>query len=212
MNLSSGAVGAVLAGGRSRRMGADKARLELEGRSFGARAAAALGSELERVVVVSGRLGDHPDLGVPEIADRLPGNGPLGGLHAALDHAGGLPVFALACDLPAVGPELVAHLLELALPVMDPAGPPRAVVPALGGRLQPLCGVYSPACKRQIELRLAAGARRVLDLIEAIDAVRVELGPELAFYRDDLLENVNDPELARRLGVEPALSSPRAGE
>lgn len=197
-------LGAVLAGGESRRMGVDKARLELAGRSFGARAVAALRAELERVVVVSRRLGDHADLGAPEIADRLAGNGPLGGLHAALEHAAGRPVFALACDLPAVGPELVAHLLERALPTVTGGGPPRAVVPALGGRLQPLCGVYSPACAEEIERRLAAGARRVLELIDAVDALRVELGPELPFYRDDLLDNVNEPELARRLGVELA--------
>ncbi len=188
-------------------MGADKARLELAGRSLGGRAIAALGARLERVVVVSRRLGDHPDLGAPEIADRLPGHGPLGGLHAALEHAAGRPVFALACDLPAVGPELISYLLELALPTVTTGDAARAVVPALGGRLQPLCGVYSPGCKPEIERRLAGGERRVLGLIEAIDAVRVELGPDLPFYRADLLDNVNDPELARRLGIELALAT-----
>lgn len=185
-------------------MGADKARLQLAGRSLGARAVDALRSELERVVVVSRRIGDHGDLGVPEIADRLTDSGPLGGLHAALDHAQGSPVFVLACDLPVVGAELVCYLLGLAETTIGRDDRARAWVPALGGRLQPLCGVYTHACKPVIERQLAAGGRRVLDLVEAVEATRVELGTDLPFYRDDLLDNVNDPEMAGRLGVELA--------
>lgn len=202
MKAASEVVGAVLAGGTSRRMGADKARMRLDGLSLGERAVRTLGSEIERVVVVSRILGDHADLGVPEIADRLSDNGPLGGLHAALDHAGGLPVFVLACDLPVVGPELVAHLLDLALPALGGDGSERAVVPALGRRLQPLCGVYAGSCKPEIERRLARGERRVFELAEAVGMIEIELDRGLPFYRSDLLDNVNDPKTAGRLGVE----------
>lgn len=196
-------LGAVLVGGSSRRMGADKAALELEGRSLGERAVAVLRSRLERVVVVSRRLGDHAGLGVPEIADRLPGAGPLAGMQAALDHAHGAPVFILACDLPNVGPRLVAHLVERALAPLAEAGRAGAVVPAIGGRVQPLCGVYGAGCGREIARRLETGALRVLDLLDAIETERVDLGPELAFYRDDLLDNVNDPRAAARVGAVP---------
>ncbi len=200
MRAASEVVGAVLAGGASRRMGADKARLELAGSSLGERAVETLRTQMEEVVVVSRELGDHADLGAPEIADLVPGKGPLGGLNAALDHARGRPVFLLACDLPVVGPELVAYLLESALPVLGDVG---AVVPTLGGRTQPLCGVYAAVCQPELEQRLTAGELRVLELVEAVGPMRVELHRELAFYRDDLLDNVNDPEAAGRLGVQP---------
>lgn len=201
MTAASEVIGAVLTGGESRRMGSDKARLELDGESLGARAARVLGSQIEEVVVVSRALGDHADLGVKEIADRIPGRGPLGGVHAALEYAAGRPVFALACDLPRVGPEVVAHLLELALPALTGAAGPLAVVPALDGRPQPLCAVYAAAGLPEIEKRLAEGDLRMLDLAAALGALRVDLGKELPFYRPDLFANLNDPGAAARLGV-----------
>ncbi len=198
MNVSSAVLGAVLAGGASRRMGADKARIVLAGRRLGARAVEVLRAELDRVVVVSRRPGDHADLGAPEIADRLRDCGPLGGIHAALDHAGGDPVFVLACDLPAVGPALVTYLLGRALPRLTAESSPACVVPTMGDRTQPLCGVYNAACRPLIEEWLAAGERRVLELVDSIAVERVELRPELSFFRADLLDNVNDPETVER--------------
>lgn len=206
MKAASEVVGAVLAGGESRRMGTDKARLELAGESLGARAVRALAAEMEEVVVVSRSSGDHADLGAVEIADRTPGNGPLGGIDAALAHARGRPVFVLACDLPRVGPDLIAHLLELALPAIA-SGEVAAAVPALDERLQPLCAVYGPACRAEIERRLADRELRVLDLIEAIGALRVDLGRDLPFFRRDLLDNVNDPRAAGRVAAELAAKS-----
>ena len=195
-------LGAVLVGGDSRRMGTDKARLLLGGESLAARAVHTLESMLGKVVVVSRRMGDHADLGVSEVVDRMPGTGPLAGIHAALEHAAGRPVFALACDLPAVGPELVRHLLRVSSGVFGEIAVARAVIPTLQGVTQPLCGLYSALCRAEIEIWLKRGDRRVLDFLGTVDTLRVELGPELPFYRDDLLDNVNDRTQARRLGVD----------
>lgn len=204
MEAASEVVGAVLTGGESRRMGRDKARLELAGRTLGARAVETLRAAIRDVVVVSRRRGDHTDLGAPEIADRRPGNGPLGGLDAALDYAAGRPVFVLACDLPRVGPELVVHLLGRARAAFAAEPPHAAVLPTLGGRPQPLCAAYHPDCRPEIERRLAAGELRMLDLVDALGAVRVALKSELSFFRPDLLDNVNDPGAVARLDLEPA--------
>lgn len=192
-------VGAVLVGGASRRMGQDKALLTHEGEALAERACRSLAAHLEEVVVVSRALGDHPGLGVPEIEDRLPGFGPLSGVHAALEHAGGRAAFVLACDLPAVGAELVEYLLERAVPM--PSEEPLVVLPELEGRAQPLAALYSGPCHREIESWLVSGKRRVLDFVDSVRAVRVELTPDLAFFSRGLLDNVNDPQEARRLGI-----------
>ena len=98
-------LGAVLAGGRSRRFGSDKAQALLDGRSLLENARAAIAPHVDAVVVCGG-----PD-GLP---DRpVSGLGPLGGLNAALHHAlaiGASGVLTTGCDTP-VFPEAAARAL-----------------------------------------------------------------------------------------------------
>ncbi len=182
-------LGAVLVGGESRRMGADKASLRLDEESLGSRAVRALRVVAQEVVVVSRASGDHADLGAREIVDTNPGQGPLGGLEAALHEAGDRPVFLLACDLPAVSPELIEYLIGRSAPLQ---GDSWAVVPRSSGREQPLAAVYGPGCLAEVGRRVAAGDLRMLDLLEALATERVELGSHLPFFRPDLLDNIND--------------------
>lgn len=203
MQASDAVIGAVLAGGGSRRMGRDKALLELDGRSLVARAVDCLGEHLSEVVVVSARLGDHAQPRAPEIADRFQDKGPLGGVHAALDHAGGRAVLVLACDLPRVAGELIGFVLERAQPLSTEGAPAGVLAVELAGRVQPLCAVYSAACLAPMEQRLRAGQLRTLDFAAAVGLTTVPLTPELPFFREDLLANVNAPAEARALGAQP---------
>jgi molybdopterin-guanine dinucleotide biosynthesis protein A len=102
-------LGAILAGGRSRRFGSDKANATIGDTNLLDLVARALAQECEEVVVI-GR--DWPRL--PRVDDRpRPGLGPLGGLAGALAHArsaGFDAVLTSACDLPALPPGLVALL------------------------------------------------------------------------------------------------------
>src|SRR4051794_29510660 len=108
-------LGAVLAGGRSRRMGRDKASLELEdGRPMAARSVDALRAlrrqplVVTHVVVVGGDPALARQLEVGFVADPEPPSGPVGGLLAALDAAaagGHEGMVALPCDLPVLEPQ-----------------------------------------------------------------------------------------------------------
>jgi len=107
-------LGAVLAGGASRRMGTDKAALAVGGRSLLERAVAALRPHCAEVVVVSARA-DTPTGAWRTVADERPGQGPLAGLETALAEAGRHGCEAavvLAVDLPLVEAEAVGELLE----------------------------------------------------------------------------------------------------
>lgn len=201
MQRSNAVIGAVLAGGGSRRMGRDKALLELEGKSLAVRAVDCLRRHLDEVVIVSARLGDHAHAEAREIADRLPDRGPLGGIHAALEHARGRAVFVLACDLPRVSPELVGFLLQQARPVLAGTGFHGVLAVEAAGRVQPLCAVYSAACRQPIEECVRAGELRTLDFVESAGLARVPLTSELPFFREDLLFNVNAPDEARAIGA-----------
>jgi molybdopterin-guanine dinucleotide biosynthesis protein A len=190
-------VGAVLAGGRGRRIGGDKATVELDGRPLIAYPVAALAAVLAEVVVVAREETVLPELtgvGAVWIEPAGPGH-PLAGIVHALRAAGGRAVLACAADLPLVGPELVRLVAE-----SDPGGAP-AVVPRAGGRLQPLFALYTP-------LALAGLATWEADA-PATEAV-LALDPRILDVEDEeAFLNVNAPEdllsasaiLARRRAV-----------
>ncbi|MEE9227090.1 MAG: molybdenum cofactor guanylyltransferase [Acidobacteriota bacterium] len=187
------AFGAILAGGRSRRMGRDKALLPYSGRPLVLHAAETLGEVVPEVAVIASRGSGYDFLPVPVIEDRFPDRGPLGGLHAALVHAAGRPVFCLACDLPLVGPDLIRYIIDFAGP--DAASRAAFVkVPAMAGRVQPLCGWYAPGCLGPVEKWLRQGRGKVLDFLEEIPTVQVPLAADLPFFREDLLANLNREE------------------
>jgi len=98
----------LLNGGRSRRMGRDKATLEVEGRALGLRPVEALGA-LVAEVVVAGR--PVPRLEARAVADAVPGAGPLAGVVAGLRAVRTPLAVAVACDMPTLVPAVVDMLL-----------------------------------------------------------------------------------------------------
>lgn len=194
--LQDALLGAVLIGGSSRRMGRDKARLPWHGRPLALHVAAALAAAAAEVVLVGSRPDDDRFPGVRTIADRRPGEGPLAGLRAALEAAGGRAVLLAACDLPGVSPELARWVAGGGLP---PGDPPRARVPVADGRLQPLFALYSAACREPAEEALASGERSMTGFLEHLSVERLVVTPALPFYHRDLLTNWNRPDdLERR--------------
>ena len=108
--MTQPALVAVLAGGRGRRLGGGKPVAELGGRPLIAwPLAAARAAGLEAVVVAKAGTA-LPELDVPVWVEPDEPSHPLAGLVFALERAGGRPVIAVACDMPHVGPELLARL------------------------------------------------------------------------------------------------------
>ena len=147
--------GAVLAGGASSRMGADKALIAVGGVPMVLRAVNALrAAGADPVVVVS----DGPrlrGLGLSHVADRYPGEGPLGGIITALRAADAPLVMILSCDLTEPSPEAVAAVMDCAAAVERAD----VAVPVVGGRRQWLHAAWRPACLPALEAAFARGAR-----------------------------------------------------
>lgn len=99
--------GVVLAGGRSSRMGRDKARLIVEGRTLLDRAIDLLRAAGATAVLVSGDRPEHHG-----IVDRVPGAGPVGGIASVLSHVADDAIVALPVDLPALDVESVRQLVS----------------------------------------------------------------------------------------------------
>ncbi len=179
--------GFILAGGKSSRMGTNKARLLLGARSFPQRIAAALSFVSERVRAVGAQIegGDWPV--VPDVHSEW---GALGGLHAALNACESEWAMVVACDLPFVTGELFVRLAAQRENF-------EAVVPVqLDARVQPLCALYRrEPCLRRAEELIAAGERRPRVLLGSVRARRVAFS-ELSDLRGAELffTNVNTPE------------------
>lgn len=108
-------------------------------------------------VVLVGRASAFADLGLDVLEDQPEGVGPLGGLSALLAAAGDGLALAVACDMPYVGPSLVARLVD--------AAPAAIVAPRRGGRWEPLFARYDARVVRPIVAELLATGRHALQAV-----------------------------------------------
>ena len=197
------AVGAVFCGGRSKRMGRDKARLALgDGATLLERAVGVLAPLSARVVLACGPEARYGELQRELVLDGLPDGGPLAGLEAALSalrEGSEEWLLALACDMPRVRPELFRLLGRRAVQQQADAcllAGPRGV--------EPLVAVYHRRVLEAVRSALAAGERRMIAFHEGHGPVRVarleerELPADLAL--SEPARNVNTPDDWRREG------------
>ncbi len=167
MNEAAALAGFVLVGGRSLRMGCDKALLECDGTPLASRVADQLKQVLEQVTLV-GSSALHGHLGFPVIPDHAVGRGPLSGIEAALESE-----FArewnliVACDMPSLHAGLFEELRQKALQASPQTD---CIVPMTDGKLQPLCAVYRHRCGAVVSGALQGGTRRVVDLVQMLQA------------------------------------------
>lgn len=148
------AVGFAVAGGRSRRMGRDKATLPWGPSTLLDDTLVRLRAVCSDVRILSGPEPRYLDRGATVILDHVREAGPLGGIEAALASPGVAAGLFLAVDMPFVPVELLQALLEWA----EDAD---AVVPMGGGGAQPLCAVYRRSCLEAIRASLKAGDFRM---------------------------------------------------
>ncbi len=187
-------VGVILAGGGATRFGGEPKGLRLvEGTRIIDRVAAALrGVADELLLIANDPAADTWLPGVRTAADVRRGDGALGGLHAALSHAGGHAVLVVAWDMPFASEGLLRALRAAGEQGYD------AVVPeseTSGRGVEPLCAWYSPACLPTIERCLDAGDRRVVSFFDAVRVSRLPAA-EVSQYGDParIFFNVNRPD------------------
>jgi molybdopterin-guanine dinucleotide biosynthesis protein A len=180
-------VGFVVAGGRSHRMGRDKALLPWGDTDLLDHALERLREVTNDVRILCGPSPRYEGRGAPVVVDRLADAGPIAGIAAGLEACGGRPGLFLAVDLPLVPIPLLAHLAER-------GGSWEAVVPVSPRGPEPLCAAYAPSCLEPIRRRVAAGEMR---MTSSWPEVRVlELGPlELQAFGDPegFFRNLNTP-------------------
>jgi molybdopterin-guanine dinucleotide biosynthesis protein A len=185
---------AIVAGGRSTRMGADKALVRLGDRALiehvAARAALAF-PDAPRLVI-AGRPDAFAFLRLPCHPDVIPDQGALGGIYTALYHSRTVDTLVVACDMPLIQPDLLRYLAGLRVP--EPAGYD-VIVPRVDGYPQGLLAIYRRTCLGPVRASLEAGQRRVIgfyDRMRVLTVDEADYAPHdphgLSFF------NVNTPE------------------
>jgi FdhD protein len=201
---------AVMAGGRSMRMGVDKTLLPVHGEPLLARVVQAVSRVCAHTVVVTDRVEQVAEAGLPAdtevLIDEVSYQGPLGGLVTALKAAPDEWVLAVAADVPWLEPEVIRALWD----AHDGA---QVVVAVTEKGIEPLLALYHRDCLPVARRVLASGRRRLVAMFPELRVVELPLetlraaDPELRS-----LVNVNTPEdLAevRESEFEPA-SQPEA--
>lgn len=179
--------GVILAGGKSRRMGTDKALLSVGRDAMIERAVTQL-SKVCAEVLISG-CGEETGrrLGLKVVPDLIKGMGPLSGIHAALLAAQSEKCLVVPCDMPFLSAALAAVMIRQS-EGYDVA------VPQHGDYLQPLFAVYDKSCIRAVEEALRSGKHKVVDFYPR---VRVNYVSETILQAvadiDTVFFNVNTP-------------------
>lgn len=183
-----GVTGFVVAGGRSRRMGRDKALLPWGDATLLDHALARLRDVTDDVRILCGSEERYADRGVQVVTDLVSDASPLGGLLAGLTATDKPLTLLLGVDLPLVPSTLLRFLVEIA-PGAD------AVVPFSHRDREPLCAAYGRSCLDPIRASVARGDLR-MDAFWPEVRVRRVTPSELSAFGDPvvLFSNVNSPE------------------
>lgn len=187
--------GYILTGGKSSRMGKDKAFLEINGKTFLENAVDALEPCCSSIKIVLNKSQTHfieklPDQ-IPCIFDIFENRGAPGGIHAALKDCETEFAVILAVDLPFVSSETAKKLCEIAMSFNEFS----AFVPRqINGILQPLCAVYRVKnCLFEIEIFL--GTKKNASVRNFLNKIPIKIVEQkILSDKNDVFLNVNNPQ------------------
>lgn len=166
---------AILAGGKSSRMGTDKSFVNYRGRpliEIVIEQVAGLGGEL---ILVTNKPADYAHLGLPMVGDLYPDHGSLGGIFTAVSSASYHHTLVVACDMPWLSRPLLTHMISQRQSA-------DVIVPRWHKYPEPLHAIYSKACLAPIEAYLRD---RRLKIIQFYSEVQVHFVEEAVIKRFD---------------------------
>lgn len=186
--MKAGAI--ILSGGKSSRMGTNKALLKFHEKTNIERIKDELKHVFDDIILVTNDPETYQFLNIKTVTDQYPDSGPLAGIHAGLEASDYEENFVVACDMPFVSAELASSLVK-ALKHHD------AVVPVSDGRQHPLFAAYQKRVARDAKACIEEGTLRLKHMLENLN-VRYLAEEDLRLYCEGSLErvffNMNRPE------------------
>jgi molybdopterin-guanine dinucleotide biosynthesis protein A len=179
--------GIILAGGKSSRMGQNKALMSLGGSRLIDRVVHVLRDIFAELLLVTNSPEIYADLGVPMVSDVFPEKGSLGGIYSAVYHVSAPRCFVVACDMPFLQAPVIRYLI-------NQMADHDVVMPDVHGEMQPLHAVYSKACLAPMRQRLDANRLKITGFLPEV-RVRVVIADEMTPFDPELrtFQNLNTP-------------------
>ena len=176
--------GVILAGGKNRRMGTNKAFLVVNGARIIDRTVGIFKGIFEEVIIVTNDPLAYLDQNVTIVTDILPEKGALGGLYTGLFFAPHDRAFVCACDMPFIDGKFIEYMIR--------KGSPYDIVsPDAGDGLQPMHAVYDKKCLPAIKSLLGQGKLKITDVYKSARTLTI---------RGDIIDTF-DPEKKMFLNV-----------
>ena len=193
--------GIILAGGKSSRMGVNKALLPLKGKPIIEHTASMLKSLFPSVILITNHPEEYSFLELEAFVDVYPGRGPIAGIHSGLINSKTARNFVISCDIPLISEELIEYIVNYK--TVHPITLLKAE-----GFLQHLCGMYNKSLKltaekiiTDMETAELTGDKPECSMTEFLNITGAEIidSTKVPCYSDGLFLNVNKPLDYRRL-------------
>lgn len=184
--------GILMVGGESRRMGRNKAFLEIDGKPLIERSLEVLSGVCQEVFISSREVTAYTGYGFKVIPDIIKGKGPLGGLYSALQQASYDYLFLAACDMPFLNHQAIDFFYQK---IQND----KAVVPDVSGKWHPLHAFYSKRLLPLIQDRIYEDKLCLIDIVKECNARIVKLAEEsISDQEREIIErsfwNANTPQ------------------
>ncbi|MCU0480317.1 MAG: molybdenum cofactor guanylyltransferase [Anaerolineae bacterium] len=174
---------AILVGGKSSRMGRDKAWVDLGGIPLIHHLLFAIHkAEFDDIFLVTNQRSKYDSLDLPIHPDSFINCGALGGIESALTHSKHDWTLAVACDIPFIRPDVLNLLVKSSHDNID------VVLPVAGEMTQPLCALYHKRCLDVARAQLNAGQYKVRDFLQKLRLMLITINDPWCFF------NVNTPQ------------------
>jgi len=183
--------GIILAGGKSLRMGSDKALLSLGNRTLLQCVADAMKQVFHNVIIISDNGECYTELQLPVFPDVYKCCGPLGGIHSAFAHSSSENIFVVSCDLPYITPEVIQYITNI-------HSNGDVIIVSQGRIIQPLCGLYQRTCVATLEQCLFKSEFSVLRFLRKLNTYVLSLNTLFPSVAEHTLMNINTPIEYRR--------------
>ncbi|MDD2671796.1 MAG: molybdenum cofactor guanylyltransferase [Syntrophales bacterium] len=193
MELIRNITGVILAGGKSSRMGTNKALVEISGAKLIDRTLRLFKDIFRDTILITNTPDEYFDRDVRTVTDVIPGKGPLGGIFTGLFYAGTEHVFVSACDLPFLNPSFIRFMARREEDF-------DIVIPRTPTGIEPLHAIYSKRCRPEIERRLLRDECKVTGFFNKVRVL--EIGEDTVKSFDPggtLFMNINTPEDLKKI-------------
>lgn len=182
----------LLAGGNSKRMGSNKALLEVEGMMMFEKVL----NEIEKVtphIFISSNLKLPLKKTYPIIPDSFSNKGPMGGIYSVLEQSNFNNYIVASCDAPFIKKELIELLLNNRCET--------AVVPVWENKMYPFPGIYSRSIKNTMLEKLEKNQLKMKELLNFIRAKEIQINPSLKWMNKNVFLNINTPQEYKAISV-----------